>query len=177
MKTNRYVAILFETDGDGRVMIVFKDRLTNALHSGGNNETGITYDASGSLLQSTDYYAFGLPFRTTNTDKNRYLYNGKEIENNTIGGTHLTTLDYGARHYDPIIARWFTTDPMAEKYYSLTPYNYCGNNPMNRIDPDGKEVRIAKEYQRQFINDLQNVFGDRTKMLSFNDNGTLQFES
>lgn len=48
---------------------------------------------------------------------------------------------------------------------------------MNRIDPDGKEVRIAKEYQRQFINDLQNVFGDRTKMLSFNDNGTLQFES
>ena len=36
MKTNRYVAILFETDGDGRVMIVFKDRLTNALHSGGN---------------------------------------------------------------------------------------------------------------------------------------------
>jgi RHS repeat-associated protein len=98
-------------------------------------------------------------------------------ENNTIGGTHLTTLDYGARHYGPIIARWFTTDPMAEKYYSLTPYNYCGNNPMNRIDPDGKEVRIAKEYQRQFINDLQNVFGDRTKMLSFNDNGTLQFES
>src|SRR5574344_719461 len=139
--------------------------------------TRAVVDPSGSLLQSTDYYAFGLPFSTTNIDKNRYLYHGKEIENNTIGGTHLTALDYGGRHYGPIIARWFTTDPMAEKYYSLTPYNYCGNNPMNRIDPDGKEVRIAKEYQRQFINDLQNVFGDRTKMLSFNDNGTLQFES
>src|SRR5574344_1770099 len=143
MKTNRYVAILLETDGDGRVMIVFKDRLTNALHSGGNNETGITYDASGSLLQSTDYYAFGLPFSTTNTDKNRYLYNGKEIENNTIGGTQLATLDYGARHYDPIIARWFTTDPMAEKRYNMSPYVYVQNNPIRYIDPDGRETRVA----------------------------------
>ena len=104
--------------------------------------TRAVVDASGSLLQSTDYYAFGLPFSTTNTDKNRYLYNGKEIENNTIGGTQLATLDYGARHYDPIIARWFTTDPMAEKYYSLTPYNYCGNNPMRFVDPDGKDYGI-----------------------------------
>jgi RHS repeat-associated protein len=93
--------------------------------------------SNGSLLQSTDYYAFGLPFSVTNTDKNRYLYNGKEIENNTIGGTQLATLDYGARHYDPIIARWFTTDPMAEKRYNMSPYVYVKNNPILKIDPDG----------------------------------------
>jgi hypothetical protein len=32
----------------------------------------------------------------------------------------------------------FTTiDPLAEKYYSVSPYAYCENNPLNKIDPDG----------------------------------------
>lgn len=31
-------------------------------------------------------------------------------------------------------------DPMAEKYYSISPYAYCANNPINVIDPDGKDI-------------------------------------
>ena len=50
------------------------------------------------------------------------------------------------------------------------------NNPVNYVDPDGREVQVAKEYQEQFRNDLQNVFGDRINMLSFNDNGSLQLD-
>ena len=41
--------------------------------------------------------------------------------------------------YDPAIGRWHCVDPLAEKYLSLTPYAYVGNNPIGRIDPDGKE--------------------------------------
>jgi hypothetical protein len=34
-------------------------------------------------------------------------------------------------------ARFTTPDPLAEKYYSSSPYAYCANNPITRIDPDG----------------------------------------
>ncbi|MDR1349023.1 MAG: hypothetical protein LBJ63_11480 [Prevotellaceae bacterium] len=34
--------------------------------------------------------------------------------------------------------RWLSPDPLAEKYYSISPYAFCGNNPINRIDPDGR---------------------------------------
>lgn len=32
--------------------------------------------------------------------------------------------------------RFSTMDPLAEKYYGISPYAYCADNPVNRIDPD-----------------------------------------
>ena len=95
-------------------------------------------NSSGTVLQSTDYYPFGLAFSDNNIASNRYLYNGKELENYTLGTAYLGTLDYGARHYDPRIARWTVPDPLAEKYYGVNAYNYCGNSPTFLIDPDGQ---------------------------------------
>ena len=51
----------------------------------------------------------------------------------------LNTYDYGARQYDPTLGRWNRMDPMCEKYYSVSPYAYCHNTPVNRIDPDRRE--------------------------------------
>jgi uncharacterized protein RhaS with RHS repeats len=44
-----------------------------------------------------------------------------------------------ARGYDPAVGRFMTIDPLAEKYYSVSPYAYCGNNPINRVDPTGMD--------------------------------------
>ena len=53
----------------------------------------------------------------------------------------LDTYDYGARQYDPVLGRWDRMDPLCEKYYDISPYVYCGDNPVMLVDPDGKEVR------------------------------------
>jgi len=70
--------------------------------------------------------------------------------------------------------RFLTQDPLAEKYYSISPYAFVANNPLKYVDPDGREIRLAKEYREQFMNDMRNVFGDRADRFSFGDNGRLQ---
>ena len=44
-----------------------------------------------------------------------------------------------ARHYYPAICRATTMEPLCEKYYSASPYAWCGNSPVNAIDPNGKK--------------------------------------
>jgi len=111
--------------------------------------------AGTTVAQNTDYFPFGLAHTTANLDKNKYLYNGKELQNENIAGKSFNNLDYGARFYDPTIARWNVIDPLAEKYYGLSPFAYCANNPMKFIDPDGRDWKntedkeIAKQLQQQ----------------------------
>jgi len=64
-----------------------------------------------------------------------YRYNGKELDQMH----RLDLYDYSARYYDQAIGRFTTVDPLSEKYYSWSPYNYVGNNPIKRVDPDGKD--------------------------------------
>ena len=64
----------------------------------------------------------------------------------------MPLLDYGARFYNPALARWTTLDPLAEKYYSISPYAFCNNNPVNLVDPDGrswgKAVKVVKKIHK-----------------------------
>jgi len=62
-----------------------------------------------------------------------YKYNGKELER--MHGINL--YDYHARQYDAVLGRFMSIDPHSENYYSWSPYAYCANNPVNRIDPTG----------------------------------------
>ena len=99
----------------------------------------VIVDQAGTVREQNDYYPFGerCPESTYAVSSvNRYKFNGKEEQ--TVGD--LGMLDYGARMYQAGIGRWFVPDPLAEKYYSVSPYAYCRNNPIRFVDPDGMKI-------------------------------------
>ncbi len=68
-----------------------------------------------------------------------YQFNGKELD----GETGL--YNYGARYYDPSLSLWMSVDPLADapNLVSYSPYHYSYNNPINYIDPDGRNpIRV-----------------------------------
>ncbi|MHB2149754.1 RHS repeat-associated core domain-containing protein [Calditrichota bacterium LG25] len=68
-----------------------------------------------------------------------YALAGQGFVAKTIGELQpLAWYYFGARYYVPAIGRWWSMDPLADKYISLSPYNYVENNPINLFDPDGK---------------------------------------
>ena len=73
---------------------------------------------------------------TITDPSNRWRYSGKE-EQQALSPA-LSLLDYGARMYDPTLARWLTPDPLAEKQYQSGPYSFCYGNPNNYVDPNGE---------------------------------------
>ncbi|MBR0500898.1 MAG: RHS repeat-associated core domain-containing protein [Bacteroidales bacterium] len=132
-------------------------------------------NGSGTVLQSTDYYPFGLAFSDSNISGNRYLYNGKELEDYTVGTSYLGTLDYGARHYDPRIGRWNVPDPMAEKYYGMNGYGYCAENPIRFIDHNGRELVIKGNLSNDALSQLQERTKNRIQLTRDSETGIISY--
>ncbi|GHT39098.1 hypothetical protein FACS189437_01540 [Bacteroidia bacterium] len=103
----------------------------------GNNRVVMEIDNSNSLvLQTTDYYPFGMPYANGEfPERQPYKFGGKELDE--VHG--LNWYDFEARQLSMSIPRFTTMDPLAEKYYSISPYAYCNNNPIRFKDPTGKE--------------------------------------
>ena len=108
---------------DGQYHYYLKD------HQGNNR---VVVDEEGTVEEVNHYYPFGGVFSSTG-DAQPYKYNGKELDRK--GG--LDWYDYGARMYDAVLGRWHAVDPMSEKYYGVSPYLYCANNPILLVDPNG----------------------------------------
>ena len=98
-------------------------------------------NASGTVVEQNDYYPFGMrhPNGLTQLAANRWRFSGKEEHDSAFG---IAYSDFGARFYDRSAA-WTAIDPMAEKYFSVSPYAYCNNNPVKLADTDGQVVHIA----------------------------------
>ncbi|WP_333596451.1 RHS repeat-associated core domain-containing protein [Schleiferia thermophila] len=61
-----------------------------------------------------------------------YRFNAKELD------PESGLFYYGARYYHPVVSKWLSVDPLAEKGPQYSPYNYCFNNPVHFTDPDGR---------------------------------------
>ena len=129
----------------GNTRVTFADTTGNGL-----------IDPTIEIAQINHYYPYGFNMEgnwngASPTVKNKYQYGDKELQ--TDFG--LNWNDFGARFYDPAIGRWLSPDPLAEKYYRWSPYNYCVDNPINYTDPTGmdampgKDKNEAEEYNNQ----------------------------
>ena len=108
----------------------------------GNNRVVISQ--SGTVEETSHYYPFGGVFASAGNVQ-PYKYNGKELD--TKKG--LNWYDYGARHYDAVLGRFITVDALYDKHFKVSPYVYCGNEPVGRIDPDGNDWRVQTHYNRE----------------------------
>lgn len=97
-------------------------------------------DATGTVEQANDYRPFGSEFDAASTGTNPGLdrrYGGKEKDAALPSSPFY---DFEARMYNPVYARFTKMDPLAEKYYSTSPYAYCADDPVNLVDYTGMEL-------------------------------------
>lgn len=88
----------------------------------------------------------------------RYGFNGKENDKAISGGD----LDFGARIYDSRVGRWLSVDVKASKYPSLSPFNYCANNPTIFSDIDGNDfVIVTTNLKNETWNSFCSVINNR----------------
>ncbi|WGK94044.1 MULTISPECIES: RHS repeat domain-containing protein [Flavobacterium] len=138
--TNSYSYVFNYTDHLGNVRISYtQNPSTNTL----------------TILDENSYYPFGLKHTVSNTvvqgQDYKYKYNGKELQDE-LG---LNLYDYGARNYMADIGRWGSIDNKSEKYVSLSPYHYAGNNPILYLDVDGNEfTEDAWKWVNRLIADI-----------------------
>ena len=127
---------------------------------------------TGTVVETSDYYPFGKRIQVTapvsepvggsqhasepavapvapatsvasTSSPNLWHFSGKEDQSFLNAGIPL--LDFGARMYNPAIARWTAADPLSEKYYGISPYAYCLGNPISIIDPNGMDIWTMDE--------------------------------
>ena len=96
---------------------------------------------TGELYKAVDYSAYGEETVVEAASVSGGLtlrdgYTGKENQHPDFGTSYT---DFGARQYHPTLHRWMTPDPLSEKYYGISPYAFCNNDPVNFVDLDGMD--------------------------------------
>ena len=123
----------YYTKDEGLVLKIMHIRMPKFKNHIGNI-CAVVNSMADTTIQSTIYYASGVPMaQSWGKDRQPYLYNGKEF----VEAHGLNEYDSQARMYYAPIMRTTTMDPLTEKYYHISPYAWCGNNPVMFVDPDG----------------------------------------
>ena len=105
--------------------------------------------ASTTVEQVTHYYPYGGVIGDISAEeecRQKYKFEGKELDR-SFG---LDNYDIHARNYFAMLPMWDRVDPLAEKYYGISPYVYCAGDPVNKGDYDGQKVEFAKGVSNEF---------------------------
>ena len=105
---------------------------------------------TGAIYKASDFSAFGAESDAASVQKIsaplgttfRDAYTGKEDQSQDFGTGYT---DFGARQYSPALRRWMAPDPLSEKYYGISPYAFCANNPVNVVDADGEVIGFVMD--------------------------------
>ena len=132
-------ALLYMTDYLGSVRAVV-DGTTGQIYkavdySAYGAESDVMVPQQGSTPEHA-LAAAALPSGMTLRDS----FTGQEDQSPDFGTSYT---DFGARQYSPALRRWMTPDPLSEKYYGMSPYVFCADNPVNFVDPDGEAWETA----------------------------------
>ena len=85
---------------------------------------------------------------------------------------------FGARYMDhELMTMWLSVDPMADKYPSLSPYNYCAWNPVKLVDPDGRAMTDFKDQNGNLINHIEDGQDVSYKITGTGINEHYEYES
>ena len=134
----------------------------------GNVRCVVRHD--GAVKESNEYYPYGGIFAVT-ASVQPYKYGSKELDR--MHGLDL--YDSEARWYDSLLGRTTTMDPLAEKYYSLSPYLWCAGNPVKNIDLHGDTVAVL--YKQDIIGHLALLIqNEKGKWVYYSYNGIPIFE-
>ena len=93
-------------------------------------------DQSHNVVERNEYYPYGGLINASDTQLQPYKYSAKELDREN----GLDLYDFSARMYDPMLPGTTTQDPLAEKYFSISPYTWCAGNPVSFVDPSGKDI-------------------------------------
>ncbi len=101
--------------------------------------TSVTVDASGNLVSSLRYTAFGEVRAASGTTSTDYRYTGQRSD------AEIGLYYYVARFYDPALGRFIQADtvvPGVGNPVAWDRYAYSGNNPINYNDPTGHAFKL-----------------------------------
>ena len=132
--TQRIATINTQLEGDTPLTTTVRYQYANHLGS-----ACLELDETAKIISYQEYHPYGsiaysLHKNDTDVNQQRYKFTGKERDSET-------GLDYfGARYYSSDLSIWLSVDPLASKYPSMSPYMYVAGNPINLVDPDGKQI-------------------------------------
>ncbi len=115
----------------------------------GNNRAVIN-GSTGAIEQTVAYYPYGAVIADLGTNATKgqpYKFGGKEL----ITANGLNEYDFGARQYYSAVPAFTSIDPLCEDATWLSPYLYCGNNPVNAIDPDGRRTLVTDQGNGRYM--------------------------